>query len=377
MNLNLMATLWPTFPHFARFANDNRLSTIRMNSSGIEPERFKSDLAEYTPLETSIIPLGFDIKGRQLRVLESIKNPDCLDVRINHPIQVKLPATVYFKGGNDEVILKRIEEDGRRLIFDGGGEFNVGEGESLHIPDSFVSWGSQFIEAELEKIAIAVAAGFNIYFQSYVQSEKDYQEFRELVGPEAFIWLKIEDRKGLEFVAREFRKRDNVGLVAARGDMFVELGWPSDIASALRLIIEKDPEACVASRILLSVQTPMLSEVRRAFSYIVNSHPDQEKLAEIIAYLKAPRPISCADILELTWLADLGYQNYMLCDELCLNENLLAAAIDAFEDFKRTYVPQRSRMPITPLRQHVPFGKNDPVDPYQFYPSGSGYVSGR
>lgn len=75
--------------------------------------------------------------------------------------------------------------------------------------------------------------------------------------------------------------------------------------AALKLIVEKDSEACVGSRLLLSVITE-------------------------------PVP-SCADFLELAWLYDIGYRKMMLCDEICLKEGLLATAINAFESFREAY----------------------------------------
>jgi pyruvate kinase len=121
------------------------------------------------------------------------------------------------------------------------------------------------------------------------------------------IWLvaKIEDKKGLEFVAREFRKCDELTLVAARGDLFVEVDRPHHILAAQRLILAHDPEAMVGSRILLSL-------------------------------VKSQVP-SAADLSELAWLWDIGYRKFMLCDELCLKEELLATAVNVFEAFFRDY----------------------------------------
>ncbi len=38
--------------------------------------------------------------------------------------------------------------------------------------------------------------------------------------------------------------------MAARGDLYVEINTPHDILNATKLIIEKDPEAIVGSRML-------------------------------------------------------------------------------------------------------------------------------
>jgi len=182
----------------------------------------------------------------------------------------------------------------------------VEPGESLHIRHkSLQVFGDTFTEMELEKIEKVKKAGFKKYFLSYVESQRDVDQFIELVGKDSEIFLKIENKKGLEYVANKYNKNPNLKLVAARGDLYVELDKPHDIMQALMLIRVKDPEACVGSRILLSV---------------VNN----------------PVP-SCADFLELAWLYDIGYRKVMLCDELCLKEDLLATAINAFESFRKAY----------------------------------------
>lgn len=353
--MQMMATLWPNFEHYGLFANDKRLSGIRLNSAAITCEGFEADLAKFRPIENSSLPLSFDIKGRQLRVTEVFPNQNHLDMRINHPIMTETPTAVFFKGGTDQATLLRIEENGHRLIFKDGPDFLVNAGESIHIFDpNLLSWGPQFIESENRKIAIALEAGFTDFHQSYVQWKRDVDEFREKVGSNAIIRLKIENRKGLEYVAREFKKEDNLVLVAARGDLFVELGGnPSEIVQALRLIIEKDPEACAASRLLLSVQQPLMPQIQRALSYVVKHHPDKEKLDEIMAYMIAPQPVSCADICELTWLADIGYRNFMLCDELCLYENSLEASIGAFDEFRKAYVSPPKSIPAPKQNQSL------------------------
>ena len=134
------------------------------------------------------------------------------------------------------------------------------------------------------------------------------QRQRQTVGEEAELRLKIEDKFGLEYVAKEFVKTPKTKLVAARGDLYVEVDRPHDIIAALKLIIEKDPEACVGSRIFLSIV-------------------DEE----------VP---TCADFLELAWLYDIGYREMMLCDEICLSSELLPKAIKAWDSFRQAYVKE-------------------------------------
>ena len=306
---DLLVTMCPSFPHFNRFAHDHRVAGIRFNSAMITLDELDQDLARLkkTPTRT---PVYYDVKSRQMRILEVGNKDGNLILEINHPIRVDTPTVVLFKAGADVALLDHIEGYGHRLVFKGGPQFNLIPGESLHIRDkSFRNLRGEtkddnvFTELERKKIQKVKEAGFKKYFLSYVEKQSDIDIFQEMVGKDVEIWLKIESIPGMEFVQNSFQKRDNLVLVAARGDLFVELDMPHHMIQALRLIIQKDPEACVGSRLLLS---------------IVND----------------PVP-SCADLLEIAWLHDVGYRRMMLCDEICLKENLLASAVAAFEGTKR------------------------------------------
>jgi pyruvate kinase len=323
-DINLSVTLWPSFPHFDGFAKDDRISSIRLNSAMMNIVELDKELEKIKKVDITM-PLYYDIKGRQLRITEVIPNNDYLDIRINHPIQVDTPTPVLFKAGADVALLHEVLEDGFRLKFLGGPAYMIKEGESLHIRDkSLVISGPQFTSMELEKIQKVKAAGLKHWFLSYVENQRDVDEFIELVGDDAIINLKIENKAGLEYVANEFKKTPNVNLVAARGDLYVEVDRPHEILAAVKMIIDKDPDAIVGSRILLSVITD-------------------------------PVP-SCADFHELAWLTDIGYKNFMLCDELCLKGDLLGRAINVFQSFKDSY-DNKPLVVTNPLNAFAPAPK--------------------
>ena len=332
-NINLSVTLWPSFPHFNQFAYDSRISSIRLNSAMMNMVELDQELDRISKMHIET-PLYYDIKGRQLRVTEFIPNDNYLDIRINHPIEVDTPTMVLFKAGADSALLQEVSEGGRRLKFLGGPAYLVKDGESLHIRDKSLRVnGPQFTPVELEKIAKVKDAGFKHWFLSYVESQTDVDEFRKLVGQDAIVNLKIENLPGLEYVKNTFVKTPNTNLCAARGDMYVEVERPHDILAAVKLIIDKDPDAICGSRLLLSV-------------------------------IHEPVP-SCADFHELAWLTDIGYKNMMLCDELCLPAkpplapgDLLNRAVNVFESFKETYeggpkaklvIRPRVKVPAPPL----------------------------
>jgi pyruvate kinase len=254
-------------------------------------------------------PVYYDVKGRQLRITEVLSKNGDLELKLNHPIEVKTPCVVLFKAGADEALLRYVRSmesarpgQGNHLVFQGGPRYNLLPGESLHIKGARVLSKNIFTAQEIDKIELAKRAGITKYFLSYVESQQDVDQLREVAGKDIEVWLKIENNAGLSFVEEKFKKQDGVTLVAARGDLFVELDKPHYMAYALRQIIKADPEACVGSRILLSV-------------------------------VDSPVP-SCADLLEINWLYDIGYRKFMLCDEICLKENLLGTATAVFEGIK-------------------------------------------
>lgn len=304
-DLKLLVTLWPSMPHFVDFLNDDRLAGIRLNSAMMSLPELDEQLEIIDDeMDPGTVPLYYDIKGRQLRVEEIIPSKTHLELILNHPISVATPTPVLFKAGADHALLEDVH--GKHLVFRGGPQYSVRAGESIHIRHpSLVIHGPLFTDLEKEKIAKVRAAGLDKWFLSYVEKQTDVDEFRELVGQSAELMLKIESKQGMRFVAQEFRKQDNVSLIAARGDLYVELDQPHEILAATKLIVETDPEACVASRLLLST--------------VRSSVP------------------SCSDFSELAWLYDIGYRKVMLCDELCLKQEFLGPAVGAFDAFRDSY----------------------------------------
>ncbi|MBN2533358.1 MAG: hypothetical protein JXB88_10720 [Spirochaetales bacterium] len=304
MKCELYVTLWPTFPHYKRFATDDRLAGIRLNSAMIHAYELDTELEKAKTVENAV-PLFFDIKGKQLRVTGVIPYPDHLEITLNHPITVQTPVPVLFKGGEDHALCIKVM-DKKHLVFEGGPGYNVYEGESIHIRHpSLDVQGPVLLDFEIEKINKAKQAGIDRWCLSYVEKASDIDEFREHIGDDLVV-LKIENKKGLDFVAGEFKKQPNLDLMAACGDLYVEIDKPHHIMAALKLISSKDPEAFAGSRMLLSL-------------------------------IAKPVP-KCADLLQLAWLYDTGYHRMMLCDEICLKEELLASAVNVFDAFRGEYV---------------------------------------
>lgn len=313
-NLELLVTLSPSMPHFARFAQDTRLDGIRVNSAMIYAHEMEDELNAAKAVRNSV-PLYFDLKGRQLRIRKVIPFADHVELELNHRISVACPTPVLFKAGEDYALLLEIKDPGKgqpqRLVFEPGKpKNNLKEGESLCIRHpTFRVVDQAFPSYEVERIKKVASYGWTRYVLSYVESQRDIDEFRQYVGKDVEIVAKIESRRGLDWVANGYKPQDNVRLLTARGDLYVEVNRPHEMLEAQRLIIEKDPQAIVGSRILLS-----------------------------LCHRNVPDAV---DFSELAWLYDIGYRTMMLCDDLCIKEDTLARAINAFDAFRSDYADTR------------------------------------
>jgi pyruvate kinase len=312
--MNLHITCIPSDPHFHEFCNDPNVAGIRMNGL-----LFKAcNLAEQAALIPigPTVPLWFDAKGRQLRVEESISYKDHLELVLNHSIQgMNTPHAIIFKAGEDWAMVEKVVDGGKRLVLrsDGYPKYRVNPGDSIHFRDRNISIADNlFTNDEKDKIEQVVKAGYSNFYLSYVERDRDVSEFRELIGAHAQLILKIENTKGLEFVRNipgpiSFKQYyPNTQLACARGDLYVEVDRPHDIVAAQKLIIDTDHDAIVGSRMLLSLFN--------------NNVP------------------SCSDINELAYLKNLGYENFLLCDDLCKKGSALHRAVETFTALSKTQI---------------------------------------
>jgi len=131
---------------------------------------------------------------------------------------------------------------------------------------------------------------------SFVERPSDVEEVRELL-PDANVVLKIESRAGVELVRRSGSTLGR--LMAARGDLYVEVVQPHRIVGALREIVGADPGAIAASRLFGSLSRDAV--------------PD------------------CADISDAAFLMQLGYRTFMLGDDVCQRRDTVIAALNLLD----------------------------------------------
>jgi len=277
-------TLPPFSAYYDTITNTPVVNSIRFNSA-TKTSRSPKEILEFYKRNTPTKEFWIDLKCRQLRVEKDAAIPkDYLEV--SHHIKVKTPAEVIFNDGEASAKLVEIV-GGNKLRFEPGTEeISFGKGASLNILDDSFETQGFFTKRDLKYIRAAKKKGMHKYMLSYVEDEKDIEELLKL-DPQAEIIAKIESKKGLEFVSKSYSKYKNkVRLMAATGDLYIEVDKPHKITNALEELIKADPEAIVASRILSSCKNP-------------------EKMPE------------CNEILAVRYLLGIGYKNFMLGDEFC------------------------------------------------------------
>jgi hypothetical protein len=238
-------------------------------------------------------PLWIDLKGRQLRVVGAAI-PPYTEVRLSHPIRVNTPVDAFFSDGSECVRIVAV--DGNRLILEDGPRRLIGPGESVNIVHPSLKIEGTLTETDRAYLAAMRNLGLNRVMLSYVENASDVDEVRHLL-PGVEMMLKIETQRGLDY-ARKYGA--SLGrLMAARGDLYVEVLQPHRVVSALRDVIAADPDAVVASRIFDSLAW----------------HPVPDS----------------ADIGDVAYLLSLGYRTFMLGDGVCLRRDSVLAALNLLE----------------------------------------------
>lgn len=288
--MRAIVTAPPYAPHLGEVAAHPVVCGLRLNT--VMPRRgTPSDVLRR--FEGLAQPLFVDLKGRQLRVVGAAI-PPYTEVRLSHRIELSTPALAYFSDGRECVRVADV--DGDRLILEDGPRRLVGPGESVNIPHPSLRILGTLTETDWAYLEAMRGLGLRRVMLSYAETLEDVAEVRQAL-PDAEVLLKIESLRGLELVRRHGASLGR--LVAARGDLYVEVLRPHQILSALREIIRADPEAVAASRLFDSLAR----------------HPVPE----------------CADVCDAAFLRGLGYRTLLLGDAVCLRRDTVVEALNLLE----------------------------------------------
>ncbi len=289
-SVSAIVTAPPYAPFLEEVARHPLVVGLRFNT--VMPYR-ETPLEVLQRLQDLGKPLWVDLKGRQLRV-RGAAIPPYTEVRLSHPISVETPVDAFFSDGRECVRVAAVAGD--RLILEDGPRRLVGPGESVNIVHPSLRIDGTLTDTDRTYLEAMQQLGLHRVMLSYVESPADVQEVQRLL-PGAEVMLKVESRRGLELARTHGAAYGR--LVAARGDLFVEVLRPHHIIGALHEIIAADPDAMVASRLF-------------------------ESLAD------HPVP-SSADIGDAAFLIGIGYRSFLLGDVICLQRDTVLEALNLLE----------------------------------------------
>jgi len=291
MKFSVIVTTPPYADFLAEVAAHPIVSGFRLNTVMPLRETHREVLQRLNKFNQ---PVWVDLKGRQLRVVGAAI-PPYTEVKLSHRIRVETPVDAYFSDGKERVRVAAV--DGDRLILADGPRRLIGPGESVNIIHPSLHVEGTLTETDKTYLAAMRELGMTKAMLSYVESVDDVDEVKSLL-PNAEVLLKIETQRGLDFAKKSGSK--NGHLMAARGDLYVEVLRPHKIVGAVKTIIQADKDAVVASRILDSL-----------------AHH--------------PVPIS-ADIGDVAFLLEIGYRTFMLGDQICLRRDSVMEALNLLEE---------------------------------------------
>ena len=228
--------------------------------------------------------IWLDIKGRQLRITKWA-DPSYQAIELNHNIEVEYPAHIIFRNGTKSEIVRT---RGNSITVYPPPKEAVGSGQSVNILAKSLDINGYLTEKDKEFITKGKEYGFNDIMASFIEDIDDLVQILKL-NSESNIVSKIESLKGVRFML----EYPNISLMAARDDLYIETGKSIETLKILREIIKRDKEAICASRIFTSLE-----------------HSEDVELS---------------DYEDLELMYQMGYKNYMLCDNVsnyCLKRAL-------------------------------------------------------
>lgn len=246
--------------------------------------------------------LWLDLKGRQLRIVEWAV-PNYGKIKLNHKIEVDGPTKVYFRGsGWTNLKFAR----GKFIYVDPPPPQAVGRGQAVNIVGEQVKIQGYLTPLDKAFILAAGTIKVDALLLSFVEQQSDLDQVISMFGRPASlptIGLKIETAKGLVFAKEFFSGETDFGYfpILARDDLSNELPNGAAVTVATEEMIKQYPRPVAASRFFQQTLTGNEADA--------------------------------ADFSDWHWLHRLGYRDFLLQDELCLDEAVFLSAMRAIENY--------------------------------------------
>ena len=220
--------------------------------------------------------IWLDIKGRQLRIARWA-DPQYEAIELNHNIRLEYPARIYFRNGEYSNIMR---VKGNRVLVDPLPREALGAGQSVNILAKDIEIDGYLTELDKQYLQAAGQQGLKFVMASFVEEYEDLSAILTFL-PKAEIISKIESLKGVELISS-----GKIGcLMAARDDLYIQTGQNKSMLKHLAAIISSDNGAICASRIFSS--------------------------------LERQSTVDFADFSDLALMQNMGYERFMLCDNIC------------------------------------------------------------
>ena len=308
LKINAIVTMPPYAPYIDEVLKHRIVSGIRLNT--VMP--VKGSLEDIVKsLEGKAKNYGkelwVDLKCRQLRI-KNYGVPPFTEIELTHDIEVTAPVKAYFSGGKESATV--LETNGNKLIMQDGPRRVVGPGESINIVDPSLKIIGYLTDTDKMYVDACLKNNFHSYMLSFVEGKQDIDELHSYDG-KANVIAKIESLKGLDYALN--RWHGECRLMAARGDLYLELKMPHHIIEAEEKILEKDKNAIVASRLFDSLSCQL-------------------------------EP-SCEDIGDADNLMRMGYKTFMLGDEVCMKRDSIISALNLLEKMSAKYMSGSCKAP--------------------------------
>lgn len=288
----LIATIPPPFRSSAmHIAYTPEIDALRFNTGVSVPDP-QETLVNLRKMIPPYKPLWVDLKCRQLRIA-SWGDPRFSEVELNREVEVDLPARILFRGGHSSEIA-RVE--GKRIFLTDPPSQCVGRGQSVNIlGDNLTVKGPLLADLDWKYLEVCTKLDINHVMASYIQTWEDVSSLVNIVNPNVKIYLKIEDKAGVDNIVCSSAGIRGVHLELARDDLFTELrGNYEEMNHATEQTVVRDPEALVASRLL----------------------PSMENGGDA----------SLGDMTDIIFLYTAGYRNFMFQDDLSNDPGILRRA---------------------------------------------------
>jgi len=334
--MNMILTV-PADVDFSEIAKEQAVSGVRLNTTYTgDGNQTIEEILQGMKRKAAGKDVWIDLKARQPRIesysVDILRDGEVHKITLTHPFKLDTPAEVLLDDGYMSGVVTQV--DGKTLIipsdiknrdglfFPQQGQIGIRPGTSLNILDRSFEIEGFFTKNDLAYLEAAPKEGMHKYMLSFVENVQDVMKLFK-IDPDAEVVLKIETPKGLDFVANKYaglKKRfgKQLNLMTARGDLYMEVGMPDHIIDASKLILDADPNAILASRLMGSLKY----------------FPEKD--------------IECSDVTDLYFNMMLGYKQFMVGDELTTSEDRLIEAIGLFDTMAQKYesnLPQNAPKP--------------------------------